>query len=317
MIAPLLIDSRGLLKFGFSLTLIAIFIFGGGFFAGFQQAAAIQQAGNYTQALILPERVEPSEISIASLPPETIAAGEDVDVDEPKVAPAIPTDSIAPVIVTVKKDEQPVKIASLPKTKETELRAASKTLIKNHVSDSKQTPSVEDVVTDNSIITAQPANEDNVATHLVTAFTSKELSKIKYSVQVGMYGKLVNAENMMKMLQAQQFDAYITDYRNKKNEVRYNVRFGYFADRKSAIQRLKKFKSDQVGDGYLVRFSADNIVNLADTTTITEPVVLPANKENTNSSQSEEPSVKNGADNISQVETFSTAASIQSVSNTN
>jgi len=32
-----------------------------------------------------------------------------------------------------------------------------------------------------------------------------------------MYGRLLNAENMMKMLQAQQYDAYVSDYSNKKN----------------------------------------------------------------------------------------------------
>ena len=110
----------------------------------------------------------------------------------------------------------------------------------------------------------------------------------------------------------------ITDYRNKKDEVRYNVRFGYFSDRKSAIKRLKKFKSDQVGDGYLVTFSADNIVNLADITAITKPVVLPAAEESANDiNKPGEASIKSEANNISQNEIFSTGAMIQSVSNIN
>jgi len=50
----------------------------------------------------------------------------------------------------------------------------------------------------------------------------------------------------------------------KKTEIRYNVRFGYFADKKSAIARLKAFRTDQQSDGYLVKFSATNIVNVAD-----------------------------------------------------
>jgi len=310
MIAPLLIDSRGLLKLGFSLTLTAIFIFGGGFFVGVQQASAIQQVGNYTQALTLPVREELTESSIAGLPPETIVAGENIDVDAPEASPTVSNNSPIPipVIATVKKDEQSVEVTSLFKNKDTQSKPSTKTLLKNSTSHLKHTPksSVKNEVSDNSIIPA----------HFVTVLTSKQLSKIKYSVQVGMYGRLVNAENMVKMLQAQQFDAYITDYKNKKNEVRYNVRFGYFADKKAAIKRLKKFKDDRVGDGYLVKFSADNIVNLADTTAITGPTTLPTTKESANdNTKSGESPVKNDVNDISQNETFSTDALIQSVSN--
>ncbi len=98
---------------------------------------------------------------------------------------------------------------------------------------------------------------------IVSIFTSDELSKIKYSIQVGVYGRLINAENMMRLLQAQKYDAYVTDYTNKKNEIRYNVRFGYFSDKKSALETLAEFKTSQQGDGYLVKFSSDNIVKVA------------------------------------------------------
>ena len=100
-------------------------------------------------------------------------------------------------------------------------------------------------------------------TFKAAVFTAEELQKIKYSIQVGMYGRLINAENMVQMLQAQQLDAYITDYTNKKNEIRYNVRFGYFSDKKSALNKLNTFKNIQKGDGYLVKFTSENIVNLA------------------------------------------------------
>ncbi len=99
---------------------------------------------------------------------------------------------------------------------------------------------------------------------VVASLTSAELNNIKYSIQVGIYGRLINAENMMRMLQAQHLDAYVSDDTSKKNEIRYNVRFGYFVDRKSATSALKNYVNKQKGDGYLVNFSVENITKLAD-----------------------------------------------------
>jgi hypothetical protein len=87
------------------------------------------------------------------------------------------------------------------------------------------------------------------------------------------------------MLQAQQFDAYVTDYTNKKDEIRYNVRFGYFADKKLAIAALDEFKTRQKGDGYLVRFSAENIVKVADAADIEQAVDVPSQNSNTDKVQ--------------------------------
>ena len=111
---------------------------------------------------------------------------------------------------------------------------------------------------------------------------------------------------MMKMLQAQQFDSYVTDYINKKDEIRYNVRFGYFADRKLAIAALDKFKSRQTGDGYLVRFSAENIVKVADAADIEQAVDVPV--QNSDSDKVKKPATVppgNALDKISQADVLS------------
>ena len=42
------------------------------------------------------------------------------------------------------------------------------------------------------------------------------------------------------------------------------MRFGYFVDKKSALKALEKYKSSKKGDGYLVNFSAENIIDAAD-----------------------------------------------------
>jgi hypothetical protein len=135
---------------------------------------------------------------------------------------------------------------------------------------------------------------------MVTSVRVNDLDEIKYSIQVGVYGRLANAENMMKMLQVEQYEAYITDYTNKKNETRYNVRFGYFQDKKSALTSLEKFKSDNNDDGYLVKFSSDNIVNLADAGKTNTPLVQIEDHEKS-SKPAVTPSVTT-TDNISQAD---------------
>jgi cell division septation protein DedD len=227
--APLLIDSRDLLKLVFSLVLTIVVVFASGFFIGLHRSDTFYQAGVVVQSLVLPEPVALGDISVSQLPAK-IEAGENIDVDQPDSL--VETAAINP----------------------------------HAVPDNKQTlTSFEDDNTTSStlVISEQQSVVKQSEASFVTSSTPVELSKIKYTIQAGVYGSLHNAENMMKTLQLQKYEAYISDYINGKNETRYNVRFGYFSDKKSAISSLEKFKSNKNGDGYLVRFSADNIVNIA------------------------------------------------------
>ncbi len=242
--APILIDSRDILKLVSISVLVTVLVFAGGFFMGHERAATFYQAGSEVRPLSLPERVMAVENTADSQAPEVIEAGEDIDVDQPEttmLANAILKDSTSGSAV---ENSSETKNVSVPlKTEQAK---------------------------DDLIV------ETTADVSVVNTFTSDELRKIKYSIQAGMYGRLVNAENMMKMLQAKHYDAYVSDYTNKKNEIRYNVRFGYFADKKSAISTLREFKAKQEGDGYLVKFSADNIVNIAGATDIEHAVGVPA-----------------------------------------
>lgn len=231
--APILIDSRDLLKLGSAFVLFTALVFAAGFFMGHQRAAEFYQAGSEMQSLSLPEKAMLAENILDAQVPEVVEAGEDIDVDQPETTVQLSETS---------QDSMPDSVSKKPATKSQNVSV---------VSSSKE---------------SSFANQASVAQteiSVVNRVPLDDLSKIKYSVQVGMYGRLLNAENMVKMLQAQQYDAYVSDYTNKKNEIRYNVRFGYFTDKKSAIARLKKFRAEQKSDGYLVKFSATNIVNVA------------------------------------------------------
>ncbi len=264
--APILIDSRDILKLGLISVLTVVLIFAGGFFTGHQRAATFYQAGSEVRALSLPAQDLAMESIAGSQMPEIIEAGEEIDVDHPEVVMHAEAASVKlknnsatePVAVNLaeKRKATVLPITAAAKTENIE----QKTLQKDKVIAEKRTTGSKKTDSESSIIKEIVSTVD---TSIKNTLSLDELSKIKYSVQVGMYGSLVNAENMMKMLQAQHYDAYVTDYTNRKNEVRYNVRFGYFTDKQSAIEKLTGFKTGQKNGAYLVRFSAENIVNVA------------------------------------------------------
>ena len=262
--APLLIDSRDLLKLGFMAVLGTTMVFAGGFFMGHQRAAAFYQAGSDIQPLPLPEQVAVTENIADSQLPLMVEAGEDIDVDQPEIM----ADSAEPSASARAKSYAMVKAAVLQKAEQNETKQVSEknapVLEKEKIATGKN---------DDSGKTTKTLESNDAS--IATVFTSDNLDKIKYSVQVGMYGLLVNAENMVSKLKSQHYDAYVSDYTNKNNKTRYNVRFGYFTDKKSAITMLKKFKAEQSGDGYLVKFSADNIVNVAGAAEIKQMADVP------------------------------------------
>lgn len=299
MMTPLLIDSRGILKSGFISVLTLMIVFASGFFAGIQRAATIQQTGSVTQPLLLPDQRAIMQSSIEAHPPEVLAAGEGIDVDQPEIKVSISKNNTDIMSFQMKKTEQSVNMdPAKNSTDRTEL-----------VVSSAITPDV------TSNVSAAPE-----FTEVAIASAPNELRKIKYSIQVGTYGRLVNAESMMRILQAKQYDAYITKNITKKGGFQYNVRYGYFADKKSAVHNLNKFKSDQDdgGDGYLVKFSADNIVNVADSSIINQPVDSATVKERSISTQKPAAIPIAGVPgNISQAEMFPADVLTKNITKTN
>ncbi len=257
--APILIDHRGLKKLGFIAVLITVFAFAGGFLLGYQQATVFYAAGS----------------SIEQQAAEIVAAGKKNDVDQSEVyQPEIAMQSTGHTKVIknadTKKKQQGLKqeklttqavISSVEKKSANVIENINASNLSKY---EKQVEKSVPVVKNASVVVA-PVKVNNQATQTKAAasIATDVDSKIKFSIQVGIYGRLDNAQNMQRKLQTQHLDAYVSDAVNKKNKFRYNVRFGYFVDRKSALAALDKFKKIQKGDGYLVNYSSENIINLA------------------------------------------------------
>lgn len=76
----------------------------------------------------------------------------------------------------------------------------------------------------------------------------------RYSLQVGMYKNVDNADAKMAELLNLDLNTYINEYKNKNDEVRYNVRFGYFSSFSSAVVALEMYQQNYNGSAYVARY---------------------------------------------------------------
>ena len=68
-----------------------------------------------------------------------------------------------------------------------------------------------------------------------------------------MYSNFDNADAKVSQLLDLNLNAYLNEYQNKKDETRYNVRFGYFASFASAQQALDIYQQNYAESGYIAR----------------------------------------------------------------
>ena len=258
-----------MIKYGIISVLTAVFIFSGGVFYGYNSASSFYLSGSDSKPLLLPVKAAVADQVREPKLPETIVAGAEIDVDQPD--PVSQNDggvgnnsgtslgkSTRPLSIEQArkntgqdmvaanadgKDDKAVVIGA--KAKEIEKSSAKIKQVKLQAGDREPDKSADQRM--------------KLKFTDISRMTADELDSIKYSVQVGMYGRLANAENMVKQLQTKDFDAYVSGFTNKNNETRYNVRFGYFQDRLAAKSALKQYRQSQQADGYLVKFTADSV----------------------------------------------------------
>jgi cell division septation protein DedD len=284
MMAPILIDTRDLIKLGIISVLTMVTVFAAGFSGGYQQATGFYATDSVVETLTLPVQTVSPESDVDPQLPDIIVAGAEIDVDQPQVESRTSTKNSA-VKAKTSTSSNKEKVNKVNQTAASNKQASKEAVTLEPVSIKPVGKPTNKVSSDDKNSTnknTQSSIKEKLAAKsfqnepaksaatkqpdliVVASLTSAELNKIKYSIQVGMYKRLINAENMMRMLQAQHLNAYVSDYTSKKNESRYNVRFGYFVDKKSAITALKNYRNTQKGDGYLVNFSVENITKLAD-----------------------------------------------------
>lgn len=243
--APILIDHRGLVKLALAAVLLTAFSFAGGVLLGYLKAEVIYTAVSEGRLLPLPTVQDDSLSDLKQQMPATVEAGLDIDVDRPAVSPPEENQDIQ---ISTEIPEQIPQVADQSAESSSQIAI---TVDSDHVSDTG--------LDDGDAIVMKPLAESHQPPVLTTRVTNDAFENVRYTIQVGVYGKLLNAQNMKEKLQHP--EAYISEELSKRKVRRYNVRLGYFADKKSAIAALEDYRKNKKGDGYLVNFSSRNIMD--------------------------------------------------------
>jgi cell division septation protein DedD len=280
--ALVLLDSRRLVVLVFSFTCALGASFTMGYVAGNRSVQASLPDAVAQQKLAFAMIDNAPMSTIESVPTTAHAAGADSDVDRADNAVSVELESAAGVqmlvsagpIVAPQDDTAPARSASIkPELIDTAQVPAATTPAKRAATPSATPAAVTTagVATSKAVAGADsaPARTPEATNHLVAIggppAESQHVALLKseivddasahdaiYSIQVGIYGNLENAERHVDELSAQKLSAYLDEYRNKNDEPRYNVRFGYFASRASAVTALQRWEQ-RTGTGLVVR----------------------------------------------------------------
>lgn len=256
--APVLLDHRSQRKLVITMVLVLVVIFLCGYVMGFKKAEVKLASHVDTVALALAKPVEGTAADIEPQRPMLPEPGETIDVDR------VDDEQVASV-------NGIINLAQAAQSETSE--KLSQTAMKKTVLIADQTAEQNDVEEKQAQLTVAshpmgigvpiggpiggPAQSDPGQGTVQLIQDNATEDSATYSIQVGMYGQLENAEQKVEELIANDLSAYLTDYTNKKNEIRYNVRFGYFADRKSARQALATYEKELSGSGYIVRLEPE------------------------------------------------------------
>lgn len=256
---PILLDQTSIFRAGVAVSFIMFVVFSSGYYIGHQKADSGKGIElNKTIALALPgpahadtneygpqiprEQIPGAYIDVDS-PGETSAgvnskqqavtqahsAGADVENVINETTSTIETPAVSELAAV--QDNQQLQLASLAVTPDVfkpDDQAVNK-VDKQHFSG---------------------AIEAGAQAQIIDTATAEDA---RYTIQVGAFANSQNAIRRMSELESQHLSAYTEGYTNKRNELRFNVRFGYFKDRSSALTALNSFEQSMSGSGYISR----------------------------------------------------------------
>jgi cell division septation protein DedD len=250
--APVLLDHRSLKKIWLGMAASLFVVFLSGYVVGFKKAEVKLASHVDTIALELAVPATKFSTDMEPQPPMMAEPGETIDVDradDKKLA------SMNGIINVAQASQSKAAVPSQTVMKKTVPVAVEE--VEQKEIDVKQAVSN---VTPGPLAIGGPSESDPGQEELLIQDTATE-ETASYSIQVGMYGQLDNAERKVEELLSTDLSAYLTDYINKKNEIRYNVRFGYFANRSSAREALATYEKELSGSGYIVRLQPQSNAN--------------------------------------------------------
>ena len=263
---PVLLDQRSLFKAGTGIFLGMLVVFFSGYYLGHQKAAPGDGIKlNTTMALALPRPAYADLAELEQQPPRSPGPGANIDVDSPDPAAnaaavvigggvpggSVPgadgSNTIAGII------EDSVAAGSVDPANQ-QLQLASLGAATAAITKESEAAVVEPVRQGRPGAASEPAPariEGAGSESMITDNASAD--DARYTIQVGVFADEQNALRRKSELESSQLSAYITRYANKRDEPRFNVRFGYFKNKSSALAALQTFEHHMSGSGYVAR----------------------------------------------------------------
>lgn len=261
---PVLLDQSSMFKAGLALSVGMLVVFCSGYYTGLQKAVPGAGLGlNKTIALALPRPAHANTAEFEQPVPLIQAPGADIDVDSPDagITAASVDDKHAftqanTVDSVIKTTTDTIEQAAVKKTAvadPAELQLASLTVTPEVlVHTGKKAETTEPGDGDQQRAAAQLQNEAAAANDAQITDTATA-EDARYTIQVGVFADSSNAMRKMNELESLNLSAYTNGYTNKRDELRFNVRFGYFNNKSSATSALSIFENSMAGNGYVAR----------------------------------------------------------------
>jgi cell division septation protein DedD len=260
--APVLLDQRGLLKAGIAISVVMCVVFCSGYYLGFHKAGTGNStAFNKTMALALPKPAHAETTEYERYTPAQYLPGANIDVDSPDTTVSNAEASTRPdvqnsgaggnVESVIKQTTNTIEAAGTSAAaavhEDHPLQLASLG-VASTVPDQADSRSAVADTTQSAVADSEPIPPLTDTAHAGDA---------RYTIQVGVFADAENASRRKSELESQQLNAYINEYRNKRDEPRFNVRFGLFNSKSSAVAALTRFEQDMSGSGYVTRIRRD------------------------------------------------------------
>ena len=269
---PVLLDQKSIFKAGIYLTLVIAVVFISGYYTGFQRADSGQGVDlNKTMVLALPKPAHADVSEFEPFVPQMQMPGADIDVDSPENT----TDAVGDQEREVKRAneagsrvataiqqttnaiETPVNTENRAAQNEKHLKPDSSPVAIARVENASAIATIGTAESDPQNAVSGQSSADNVEPiGQAVIIDNASAQDARYTIQVGVFADADNATRRKTELQDQQLTAYVNEYRNKLDQPRYNVRFGFFKDKSSALTALTHFEQNLSGSGYVTRIRA-------------------------------------------------------------